>query len=143
MIARLVRNAYERLFCAFYLWSERINGRESFNVYYASLMVGLALLVNAASILMILEVVVDRAFLQVVSSASTVFLAPLVIIYFLLHYYYFKRADRYKIVVEAQKNNERRPIGKAFPKFGITYAVVSMLVFFVLLFLRLEQVSAS
>jgi hypothetical protein len=141
MIALPVRNAYERLFCAFYLWSERINGGGSYSIYYASLMVGLALLFNAASILMILEIVFDRPLLQSISQGSKVLITPLVIAYFLLNYLYFKRGNRYQCVLEAY-GSQSIALGKTPGTFGIIYAVGSMLMFVVLLFVRLAQFSS-
>lgn len=128
-----VRHAYERLFCAFYRWSERINGKADSNLFYASLMLGQALFFNAASIVVILDIVLDRPLLSAIPEASSVALAPLLIVYFWLHYSYFKRANKYQCVLNAHGSSNFM-FGMTPDLFGIIYGVVSMLIFLVLLF---------
>lgn len=137
MVTEFIMTAYERLFLVFFRWSERVNGRESHNVYYASLMLGLALLVNAASVLLVAEILFDQPLLQAVSSVSKLLLTPLVVLYFWLNYHYFRSGNRYQRIVDAHARDGQG--SDAFlGRIGGIYALISVFLLIALLFIRLE-----
>lgn len=142
MVTESKTTAYERLFLVFFRWSERVNGRESYNVYYASLMLGLALLLNVASVLLIAEILFDRPLLQAVSSISKLLLAPLVVLYFWLHYRYFQSGKRYQRIVDTHAR-EGQGSDASLGRIGGLYALISVFLLIALLFIRLEYGPSS
>lgn len=134
----VIRSAYERLFVAFYGWSLKVDGRKGgYNVYYASIMLSLALILNVASISMIVDMLVPQPFLLRATQIPKVWWVLGVVAFMALQYLYFRRGDRYRTVIVALGKTEsglaNGPHGKL-----IAYMVLSVMVVVGLLVLRLK-----
>lgn len=122
----MIRRMYERLFAAFYGWSLKVDGRKgAYNVYYASISLGLALILNVAAIVIVLNMLTPLPFLMPAVQAPKIWWIVGFVALMALQYLYFRYKDRYKQVIIAHGPTEDRlakgPHGKL-----IAYMVLSL-----------------
>jgi hypothetical protein len=134
----MIRAAYERLFVAFYGWSPKIDPNAGgFNVYYASLMLSLALLLNAATIAIVLELLTGRQFLHWVAQTPRVPLGIVFVIYSFSQYLYFRWNDRYQALVVAHARDELS-LAREPRKTVVAYMVLSVVVLAAMMYARIN-----
>lgn len=123
----MIRKAYERLFVAFYGWSLKVDGgKGGYNIYYASIMLSLALFMNIGSVAMVVDLLAPRPFLMRVTQIPKVWWILGFITFTALQYFYFHHGDRYRRLIAAYGPTEERlakgPHGKL-----IAYIVLSVI----------------
>lgn len=123
-----VKSAYERLFVAFYAWSLRVDGKKTglYNVYYAALMLSLALLLNFSCVLMALELISGWQFLTRFLRVPKVWIAIIALIFAISQFLYFSVGARYQDLVRRHSVNERALI-QAPRKALLTYMILSVM----------------
>ena len=134
MIAAIA-TAYERLFVAFYGWSLKVDGgpHGAYSVYFATLMLGLALLLNAAALLIGLELIFGWPLIPEYQDSSLVWWIAAVAAYYGLQFLYFHWQGRYrKLIVRHAGSEQLLAKTKSAP---ILVYMVSSLVVVILLFL--------
>ena len=125
---------YEWLFCAFYQWSVRVNGKNSFHVLYASLMLGFVLLLNISAILIGFDSVTEFAAMDFVFAAPQWLVLAGSVAYFVLHYSYFSVGRRYQRLMN-EYGRETKQLRSHRAKIVAVYVVSSFLLLVALLFL--------
>ena len=134
----MIRSAYERLFVAFYGWSMKVDGNKgAYNVYYASIMLSLALILNVACVAMIVDMLVPQPFLLSVTQIPRAWWVVGFVALMALQYLYFRHGDRYRTVIATHGQTvsglAAGPHGKL-----IAYMVFSVVAVVGLLFVRLK-----
>jgi len=134
----MIKAAYERLFVAFYGWSLKVDGKkQGYNVYYASIMLSLALFLNFASIAMIVDVLLPHSFLSSATKISRYWWVLIMITLTAGQYLYFSRGKRYQRLIVAYGHNEDRLVNAPHWKL-LAYMVTSLALVIVLLVARLK-----
>lgn len=87
--------AYEYLFLQCYRWSLKINGKNAFTKYHATLMLSLVLLTNMATLVPLIDLTTNLSLLDKVVQLPKLVIVIFLIINFLIHYIYFCHNDRY------------------------------------------------
>jgi hypothetical protein len=130
----MIKRAYEWLFCAFYQWSVRVNGNDSFHVLYASLMLGFVLLLNISVVLLVFDSVTEFAAMDFIIAAPTWLVFAGSVAYFVLHYSYFGVGRRYQHLMDEYRR-EAKQLGPRRAKIVAAYVAGSFLLLVALLFL--------
>lgn len=134
----MIRSAYEGLFAAFYGWSLKVDGKKgTYNIYYASISLSLALILNIASVAMIVDMLTPQPFLVRLTQASRTWWVIGFMAFAALQYLYFRYRDRYRAVIAAHGPDETRLANGPHGKL-IAYMVLSVLTVVGLLIARLK-----
>jgi hypothetical protein len=133
----VMRSAYERLFVAFYGWSLKVDGKKGgYNVYYASLMLSLALPLNVASVVMIVDMLVPHPFLLRVTKISKTWWVLMLAGFAASQYLYFRRGDRYRELIAVYGGSEDG-LAKGSYRMLLAYMASSVALVVVLFVVRL------
>jgi len=116
----MIKSSYEYLFYLFYKWTIWINGEKNYPIYYASLMLSLAVILNIFSLMMVVELFSIYAPLSFVVSRSKYFLVVFSVAILGLNYLYFSRKNRWVVIVE--KFNKGGKGERALIKAGVYMA---------------------
>ena len=137
----MIRNAYERLFVAFYGWSLRVDGRKGgYSVYYASIMLSLAIILNVASITMLVDMLGPHSFLRRATQTPRIWWVLGFIAVMAVQFLYFRHGDRYRALIASYGPTEDRLANGPHWKL-IAYMVLSFIVLVGLLVAKLKSVS--
>jgi hypothetical protein len=126
------------MFAAFYGWSLKVDGRQGAkNVYHASISLSLALILNAASVAMIIDMVTPEPFLLRWVDTPRAWWILGFLSFMVLQYLYFRRRDHYRAVIAVHGPTEDSLANRPHWKL-VAYMLVSVLTVIGLLVLRLD-----
>jgi hypothetical protein len=105
----MIQRAYERLFAAFYGWSLKVDGNAGdYNVYYAVFSLSVVLMLNFATLAMIVDDVSARPVLShLITDDSGVWWILGAIAFTAWQFFYFRNGDRYRKVIAANGPTEK------------------------------------
>ncbi len=130
----VIKTAYERLFLAFYGWSLKTDGdKGAYNVYYATLMLSLGLLLNLAGIALLADRLVPHPFLPYVMQLSKIWWMIFMVAFAAIQYLYFSQGNRYRKLVAAYGQSKEGLRDGAHVKV-LGYLAASFVLVVVLLF---------
>lgn len=131
----MIRSVYEYVFVHCYIWSRRVYGDDYYNVYSASLMLTLLMVINVGSIVGFMSLITEMSFLD--SNWSLVFFLGLIAIAIFSNFRYFSDNNRYLKVLEAHES--KRPIGQTNGLVIGGLVIGSLLLLFVSWFIALMK----
>ena len=120
-----------------YGWSLRVDGRAgSYNVYYATLSLSLGLILNIASILVVLEMLTGGELIPDPSKVSKLWLTLPFVAFTAANYIYFRSRNRYKKLIRTYAGSEN-DLASAPWGVPVAYMATSLALFIGLLFIGL------
>ncbi len=130
----MISSLYDRLFVKFYGWSLKVDGPSgTYTVLYASLSLSLMLLINLASLVVLLDLLFGWPLMAFVIGHSVLWVVAVAVAIAAFNVLHFRHRRRYKKLVTSYAGSEKALAAEPY-KALIAYMVLSYVLFVALVF---------